>query len=86
MWFLYPWILISAQALLTKNDSPTDEEISIAIEGNLCRCTGYQQIVDSIRAAAEIHRGEVEPAPPASDYIQIHIQKDQMNHLCHPTC
>ena len=65
--FCTPGFLISAQALLTKNDSPTDEEISIAIEGNLCRCTGYQQIVDSIRAAAEIHRGEVEPAPPASD-------------------
>ena len=65
--FCTPGFLISAQALLSKNDSPTDEEISIAIEGNLCRCTGYQQIVDSIRAAAEIHRGEVEPAPPASD-------------------
>ena len=65
--FCTPGFLISAQALLTKNDSPTDEEISIAIEGNLCRCTGYQQIVDSMRAAAEIHRGEVEPAPPASD-------------------
>ena len=65
--FCTPGFLISAQDLLTKNDSPTDEEISIAIEGNLCRCTGYQQIVDSIRAAAEIHRGEVEPAPPASD-------------------
>ena len=65
--FCTPGFLISAQALLTKNDSPSDEEISCAIEGNLCRCTGYQQIVDSIRAAAEIHRGEVEPASPASD-------------------
>ena len=52
--FCTPGFLISAQALLTKNDSPTDEEISIAIEGNLCRCTGYQQIVDAIAKASEI--------------------------------
>ncbi|MDG1550424.1 MAG: (2Fe-2S)-binding protein [Candidatus Poseidoniaceae archaeon] len=65
--FCTPGFLLSAQALLEENDSPTDEEISCAIEGNLCRCTGYQQIVDSIKAAAEIHRGESEPVPPASN-------------------
>jgi aerobic-type carbon monoxide dehydrogenase small subunit (CoxS/CutS family) len=65
--FCTPGFLLSAQALLTENDSPTDEEISCAIEGNLCRCTGYQQIVDSIKAAAEIHRGESEPVQPASN-------------------
>ena len=41
-------------ALLENNEDPTEEEVKEAIEGNLCRCTGYQQIVDSVHAAAEI--------------------------------
>ena len=65
--FCTPGFLVTAQALINENDSPTDQEVACAIEGNLCRCTGYQQIVDSIQAAAAIHRGEAEPAAPASD-------------------
>ena len=65
--FCTPGFLVTAQALLNENDSPTDQEVACAIEGNLCRCTGYQQIVDSIQAAAAIHRGEAEPAAPASN-------------------
>jgi len=65
--FCTPGFLVTAQALLNENDSPTDQEVACAIEGNLCRCTGYQQIVDSIQAAAAIHRVEAEPAAPASD-------------------
>ena len=45
---------VLAKPLLEENPSPTDEGIKSAIEGNLCRCTGYQQIVDSVRAASEI--------------------------------
>jgi xanthine dehydrogenase iron-sulfur cluster and FAD-binding subunit A len=41
-------------ALLEENPAPSDTEIKGAIEGNLCRCTGYQQIVDSVRVASEI--------------------------------
>ena len=41
-------------ALLEENQTPSDLEIKSAIEGNLCRCTGFQQIVDSVRAASEI--------------------------------
>lgn len=41
-------------ALLEENPQPDDSEIKCAIEGNLCRCTGYQQIVDSVRAASDI--------------------------------
>jgi aerobic carbon-monoxide dehydrogenase small subunit len=48
-----PGMLIAAQALLTQNLAPTDEEIRDAIGGNLCRCTGYKQIVDAVRLAAE---------------------------------
>ncbi|MDB9834400.1 (2Fe-2S)-binding protein [Candidatus Poseidoniaceae archaeon] len=65
--FCTPGFLITAQALLNENNAPSDQEVAQAIEGNLCRCTGYQQIVESIQAAAAIHRGEVEPAAPASN-------------------
>jgi carbon-monoxide dehydrogenase small subunit len=47
-----PGMLIAAQALLDAVPQPTDEEIREAIGGNLCRCTGYQQIVDAIKHAA----------------------------------
>ena len=48
-----PGMLIAAQALLNANPRPTDEQIRDAIAGNLCRCTGYQQIVDAISLAAK---------------------------------
>jgi carbon-monoxide dehydrogenase small subunit len=47
-----PGMLIAAQALLASNPHPSDEEIREAIGGNICRCTGYQQIVEAIQAAA----------------------------------
>ena len=48
-----PGMLIAAQGLLDTNLRPTDLQIREAIGGNLCRCTGYQQIVDAVRHAAE---------------------------------
>ena len=65
--FCTPGFLVASQALLNENNNPDDQEIAEAIEGNLCRCTGYQQIIDSIKAAAAIHRGEESAATPASD-------------------
>ena len=53
--FCTPGMLMSAKALLDANPKPTREEIREAISGNLCRCTGYQKIVDAIEAVA---RGE----------------------------
>jgi carbon-monoxide dehydrogenase small subunit len=47
-----PGMILTAKALLDDNPSPTEEEIRLALVGNLCRCTGYQQIVASIQAAA----------------------------------
>ena len=47
-----PGMLMSARYLLSKNPTPTDHEIRRGIAGNLCRCTGYQFIVDSIKHAA----------------------------------
>ena len=65
--FCTPGFLVTSAALLETNPTPTRQEAMDAIEGNLCRCTGYQQIIESIQAAAAIHRGESESAPAASD-------------------
>ena len=46
-----PGMMISAHALLRENRDPSDDEIQEAIGGNLCRCTGYAQIIESIRLA-----------------------------------
>ena len=46
--FCTPGMLITCQGLLNKNPHPTEHEIREAISGNLCRCTGYQQIVDAV--------------------------------------
>ncbi len=51
--FCTPGMLISATALLKRNPHPTDTEIREAIVGNLCRCTGYVRIVDSIKQTAK---------------------------------
>ncbi|HEV7133286.1 MAG TPA: (2Fe-2S)-binding protein [Gaiellaceae bacterium] len=48
-----PGMLMSATALLRSNPHPSDDEIKKGIQGNICRCTGYWNIVDAIRAAAE---------------------------------
>lgn len=50
--FCTPGMLMSAKALLMENPHPTEEEIKGAIMGNLCRCTGYKKIVESIQLAA----------------------------------
>lgn len=54
--FCIPGMVIAAYCLLTSNPDPTEDEIRLAISGNICRCTGYDLIVDSIKLAAE--RGE----------------------------
>jgi carbon-monoxide dehydrogenase small subunit len=53
-----PGMLIAAQALLNANPDPSEEQIRDAIGGNLCRCTGYQQIADAIEDAARQLREE----------------------------
>jgi carbon-monoxide dehydrogenase small subunit len=50
--FCTPGFVVSATAFLRDNADPTDEEIRVALSGNLCRCTGYQGIIDAVRAAA----------------------------------
>jgi len=50
--FCTPGIILSAWQLLDRNPNPSEEEIRHGIEGNICRCTGYQHIVDAIQVAA----------------------------------
>ena len=54
--FCTPGMIMVAADLLARNDDPTDAEIRHAIEGNFCRCTGYQNIVAAIREAASVMR------------------------------
>ena len=55
--FCTPGMMLAAKALLDKNDNPTEDEVRWALSGNLCRCTGYQNIVKAILWAAEKMRG-----------------------------
>jgi carbon-monoxide dehydrogenase small subunit len=52
-----PGMIMSAAALLQKNPNPTEEEIKQALDGNLCRCTGYVNIVESVKWAATKMKG-----------------------------
>jgi len=56
--FCTPGLLMSAQALIGKMPRPTQEQVVEAISGNLCRCTGYQQIVSAIEGGAKKSGGE----------------------------
>ncbi|QKG72654.1 (2Fe-2S)-binding protein [Erythrobacter mangrovi] len=56
-----PGMLASASGLLAKNPNPNEDEVRQALRGNLCRCTGYQHILDAVLLAAENLR-EAEPA------------------------
>ena len=56
--FCTPGMIMSAKALLLKNPSPTPEEIRTALSGNLCRCSGYVQIVNAVSRAARELGGE----------------------------
>jgi carbon-monoxide dehydrogenase small subunit len=56
--FCTPGMILSAKNLLDEKPNPTIEEIKIAISGVLCRCTGYQKIIQAIQSASEIMRGK----------------------------
>jgi carbon-monoxide dehydrogenase small subunit len=55
--FCTPGMILSTKALLDENTNPSEEEIRRGIAGNLCRCTGYTKIIESIKAAAENLQG-----------------------------
>ena len=56
--FCTPGMIMTAQALLDDNPDPSDDDVRHGIEGNLCRCTGYHNIVKAIQYAAAVGRGD----------------------------
>ena len=65
--FCTPGMIMSAAELLRHNPDPTEEQIRTHLEGNLCRCTGYHNIVKAVRSAAgKMSASAVKAAPPAS--------------------
>ncbi|WP_433871599.1 (2Fe-2S)-binding protein [Saccharopolyspora sp. CA-218241] len=58
--FCTPGMVLASVSLVAENPTPTEAEIRSGLEGNLCRCTGYHNIVEAVRAAAEEKSGAVE--------------------------
>ena len=58
--FCTPGMILATKALLDENANPTPDDIKEALGGNLCRCTGYEQIIESVKRAAEL----IEENPP----------------------
>jgi 4-hydroxybenzoyl-CoA reductase subunit gamma len=52
--FCTPGMIMAAEALLRRNPNPSDQEVRAALSGNLCRCTGYVKIIESVKVAAEM--------------------------------
>ena len=56
--FCTPGMVLAAESILSANPHPTEEEIRVGMSGNLCRCTGYESIVEAVTAAAEAETGK----------------------------
>jgi len=54
--FCTPGMIMSAKYLLDTNPNPSEEEIKIALAGNLCRCTGYTKIIEAVKSAAQMNQ------------------------------
>ena len=64
--FCTPGMIMAARQLLERNPNPTEREIRISLEGNICRCTGYHNIVKAIQSAAKVMATGAEVKAPAS--------------------
>ncbi len=56
--FCTPGMVMTSLSLLQKNPNPTKDEVAVALENNLCRCTGYKKIIDAVLLAADEMKGE----------------------------
>jgi aerobic carbon-monoxide dehydrogenase small subunit len=72
--FCTPGMIMNASAFLDRNPDPTEAEIRHALEGNLCRCTGYQNIVKAIQYAADQRRGGAKKPGEGTDLAFEHVQ------------
>jgi aerobic carbon-monoxide dehydrogenase small subunit len=68
--FCTPGFIMATAYLLEQNSSPTDDEIRKGLEGNLCRCTGYANIVRAVRSAAAAANGGAQASTPAGAAAQ----------------
>jgi carbon-monoxide dehydrogenase small subunit len=64
--FCTPGMIMAARQLLERNPNPSEREIRVGLEGNICRCTGYHNIVKAIQAAAKVMATGAEVKAPAS--------------------
>ncbi|WP_400163624.1 (2Fe-2S)-binding protein [Brevibacillus sp. TJ4] len=69
--FCTPGVMVAAIALLEENPHPTDEEIREALEGVICRCTGYQFIVEAVKHAAQLMANPGEEKVALADSLQL---------------
>lgn len=69
--FCTPGVMVASIALLKENPTPTDEEIREALEGVICRCTGYQFIVDAVKHAAQLMAEPAEEKVAMADSLQL---------------
>src|SRR5450759_2131116 len=83
--FCTPGMVLTAHAFLLKNPCPTREQIRQAINGNLCRCTGYQQIIDAIEKAAGHYQREERGLQSASTTEKPAAKKLSLIHISEPT-
>ncbi len=79
--FCIPGIALRATHLLDENPAPTRAQIARAIDGHLCRCTGYVKIVDAIELMARVRRGEIFPTVPASGGVGASNERYQAQPL-----
>lgn len=75
--FCIPGIVLRGKHLLDKNPTPTRDEIAKAIDGHLCRCTGYVRIIDAIELVARAKQGEPLPEPAEDGGVGASLQRYQ---------
>ena len=73
--FCIPGIALRAHVLLRKNPAPTREEIARAVDGHLCRCTGYKKIIDAIKLMARARRGDAIAEPLRSGGVGARVAR-----------
>lgn len=73
--FCIPGIVLRAQHVLSQNPSPTDDEIRKKLDVHLCRCTGYQRIIEAIQLVAAVRRGEPLPPPDRSGKVGTSLDR-----------
>lgn len=73
--YCIPGIVLRARTVLAQNPSPTDEELRRKLDVHLCRCTGYQRILEAIQLVAGVRRGE--PMPPADETGRVGSSLDR---------